>query len=223
MNAEHEGLSFERPGHATVRIETDDGTVVYVDPWTEVIDGMPDDADVVFVTHDDYDHYDPDAIRAVSTAETAIAAFEGVDTSDLGMDVTPIPEDGEATVAGIEVQAVPAYNRPDGEHVRESGEPYHPEGTVIGLLLTIDGTTVHVVSDTDFLEEHRDIDADVLIPPIGGNYTMDRHEAAEMAEAIGPDLVLPVHYDTAEIGGIDADAEAFEADLEAAGVRVVLI
>jgi L-ascorbate metabolism protein UlaG (beta-lactamase superfamily) len=52
---------------------------------------------------------------------------------------------------------------------------------------------------------------------------MDRHEAADMAAAIGPALVLPVHYDTPQIERIDADAEAFKRDVEATGVRVVLV
>ena len=59
MSVDYNGLSFERLGHASVRIETDTGTVLYIDPWTEVLDDEPGDGDVVFVTHDDFDHYDP--------------------------------------------------------------------------------------------------------------------------------------------------------------------
>lgn len=222
MRVQHDGLVFERPGHASVRIETDDGAVIYIDPWSQVIEGTPGDADVVFVTHDDRDHYDPEGIRAVRNDGTVVAAYEAIDTDDLGRGVTPLPYDGEATVGGIEVRTVPAYNRPDGDHVRPNGEPYHREGEVIGLVLTIDGTTVYFASDTDFLDEHREIDADVLIPPIGGRPTMDRHEAAEMAASVEPDLVLPVHYDTEGIDGLDADAGAFKEEVESRGARVAL-
>lgn len=225
MQAEYEGLTFERPGHASVRIETDDGVVIYIDPWSEVIEGRPGDADYVFVTHDDRDHYDPDGIRAVWTDDTAVAAYEAIDTGDLGRDVVSLPADGEATVGDVGVETVPAYNRADGPHVRENGEPYHREGEVIGLVLAIDGVRVYFASDTDFLDDHRDVVADVLIPPIGGRPTMDRHEAAAMAAAIGPALVLPVHYTTGEGGaieGLDADAEAFADEVEAGGARVVL-
>ena len=223
MKAEYEGISFERPGHATVRIETQDGTVLYIDPWSEVMDGTPGDADVVFVTHDDRDHYDPTAIQAVTSERTVVAAYEAIETSDLDLDVTPLPATGETTVENITIQSVPAYNRPDGEHVRESGEPFHDEGEVIGLLLTIDGVTIYYPSDTDFLDAHRDIDTDVILPPIGGSYTMDRHEAAEMIEHIGPELVLPVHYNTDAVPGLDTDAEAFKDEVETAGTQVVLI
>ncbi|TKR25038.1 MBL fold metallo-hydrolase [Natronomonas salsuginis] len=222
MKAEYERVTFERPGHATVRIENTDGTIIYIDPWMEVINGTPSDADFVFVTHDDQDHYDPEAIRAVSTENTIVAAYEEIDTSELIHDVKPLPYDGEMSVDGIEVQTVPAYNRPDGEHIQENGEPYHAKGEVIGLVLLIDGVSIYVPCDTDFLDEHEDIDADVILPPIGGTYTMDRHEAAEMVESIGPDLVLPIHYNTKAIPGIHTDAEAFKQNVEEGGPRVVL-
>jgi L-ascorbate metabolism protein UlaG (beta-lactamase superfamily) len=215
-------ITFERPGHATVRIEDPDGTVSYIDPWMEVIDGTPDDADFVFVTHDDRDHYDPEAIRAVSTDNTVVAAYEEVDTDDLTQDVKPLPYDGEIAADEIDGRTVPAYNLSDGEHVQQNGEPYHAEGEVIGLILLIDGVTVYVPCDTDFLDEHQDINADVIIPPIGGSYTMDRHEAVEMVESIRPDLVLPIHYNTEAVPGIDADAEAFKKEIEKRGPRVVL-
>jgi len=61
----------------------------------------------------------------------------------------------------------------------------------------------------------------VFLPPIGGHYTMDRHEAAEFAESVDPDLVVPVHYDT--FGAIETDAEAFADDVEARGLEVELL
>ena len=220
MSVQHANLTLERLGHASVRIETADGLVVYIDPWSEVLEGEPKDGDVVFVTHDDFDHYDPDAIEAVAAAEADIVVYERVDTTDLDRDVTPLPYDGSLTVAGIAVEAVPAHNRADGDHVDEDGEPFHAEREVVGLLLTFDETTVYFPSDTDFLPAHNHVQADVFVPPIGGHYTMDRHEAAEFAESVDPDLVLPVHYDTFE--AIETDAEAFAEDVESRGLNVEL-
>ena len=212
MPVTHRGLQFERPGHASVRIETDDGTVIYIDPWRQVLDGAPGDADIVFSTHDDMDHYDADAIEAVAGPDTTIVAYERIDTSDLDHDVTPLSMGETRNIDGIEVRTVPAYNDPDGDHVDDSGDPFHAEGEVIGLLLTIDDVTIYFPSDTDFLEEHTDIRADVFLPPIGGHFTMDRHEAARFTESVNPELVLPLHYDTFE--QIETDAEAFAADVE---------
>lgn len=222
MTARYDGVVFKPLGHASVRIQTSGGTVIYIDSWKRVIDGSPSDADFVFATHDDFDHYDPAAIQSVSSHNTVIAVYERIDTGDLEREVTPLPYNAETTVDGIAVRTVPAYNRPDGKHVRENGEPYHREGEVIGLVLEIDDISVFYASDTDFLEDHREIDSDVLIPPIGGRPTMNRHEAANMAADLEPDLVLPVHYNTDGIDGIDADAEAFKEEIESAGPRVVL-
>jgi L-ascorbate metabolism protein UlaG (beta-lactamase superfamily) len=217
MSVKYDGLSFDRLGHASVRIETDHGTVVYIDPWSEVLDDEPGDGDIVFVTHDDFDHYDPGAIEAVAAPGATVAAYEAIDLDDLQFDVVELPHDGTTTVDGIEVESIPAYNDADGPHVDENGDPFHAEGEVIGLLLTIAETTIYFTSDTDFLAHHGSVTADVFIPPIGGHYTMDREEAAEFARSVDPDLVLPVHYDTFE--PIETDVEAFLEDVRDAGMR----
>ncbi|MFB6267228.1 MAG: MBL fold metallo-hydrolase [Halodesulfurarchaeum sp.] len=218
MPVQYDTLEFERLGHASVRITTGNGTVIYIDPWSEVLAGEPRDGDVVFVTHDDPDHYDPTAIRAVAGPDATVAAYERVDTGDLEGDVVDLPYQGETTVDGIDVRTVPAFNDPDGDHVDDTGAPFHADGEVIGLLLTIDGTTVFFPSDTDFLPHHEGLTAEVFIPPIGGHYTMNRFEAAAFARSVDPAVVLPVHYDTFE--AIQTDVEAFVEDLEADGIRV---
>ncbi len=221
MTVDYNGLSFDRLGHASVRIETDDGLVLYIDPWSDVVEGRPRDGDVVFVTHDDPDHYDPDGITAVASDDADIVVYDAIDTTELDRAVTPLAYDGSLTVAGITVEAVPAHNRADGDHVDDDGTPFHAEREVIGLMLTIDGTTVYFPSDTDFLPAHNHIVADVFIPPIGGHYTMDRHEAADFAESVAPALVFPVHYDTFE--AIETDVEAFAEDVESRGPTVSLL
>ena len=55
---------------------------------------------------------------------------------------------------------------------------------------------------------------DVALLPIGGHYTMDRHDAAYAAGLIGPGTVIPMHYDM--FPPIATDAEAFKADVESA-------
>ena len=225
MTIEFNDLTFTNLGHASVQIETSDDQIIYIDPWSEVLDDRePHDAAIVFVTHDDFDHYDPEAIERVSTGGTTIVAYEGVDTSDLtaAEAVWSLSQIEELTVDSITVQAIPAYNRADGTHVNENGIPFHVQGEVIGLLLLIEGTTVYFASDTDFLDKHEDLSdtVDVFIPPIGGHYTMDRYEAAAFAESLDRALVLPVHYDTFE--AIETDAKAFKQTVEASGIPVRL-
>ena len=53
---------------------------------------------------------------------------------------------------------------------------------------------------------------------IGGPYLMDRHEAADFAASVDPDLVLPVHYDM--LAAIETDVEGLAADVEERGPTV---
>lgn len=218
MPAEFHGVSFERLGHASVRIVTQERAVLYIDPWSEVLESKPQDGDIVFVTHDDFDHYDPAGIDAVAKPDATVAVYEGVDTGELDREVVELPLDGSVTVDELVVLTVPAFNDPAGEHVDDSGQPFHAEGEVIGLVLTLDEVVVYYPSDTDFLPHHESISVDVFIPPIGGHYTMDRHEAAEFARSVEPELVLPVHYDTFE--AIETDVGAFADELLGDGIRV---
>ena len=63
---------------------------------------------------------------------------------------------------------------------------------------------------------------DVALLPIGGHYTMDRHDAVVAAEFIGAGTVIPMHYDT--FPPIETDAGAFKSDVESkTSSQVVLL
>lgn len=220
MATQYNALHFDRLGHTTVRIETEDGTVCYIDPWSESLEKEPHDGDIILITHDDPDHYDPEGIAAVASNDAVVGAFQLVDTDELSAEVIALPHEGTTAIGEITVKSIPAYNDPDGPHTDEEGNPFHAEGDGIGLLLTIGNDTVFFAGDTDFLEHHKSEQADVFIPPIGGHYTMDRYEAAEFARTLEPSLVLPVHYDTFE--AIETDSAAFKEELEAEDIEVIL-
>jgi L-ascorbate metabolism protein UlaG (beta-lactamase superfamily) len=116
------------------------------------------------------------------------------------MPVEYLDYDEEYTIHGrpktFQARTLPAYNRADGSHVDEDGNPLHADGDVVGLYFTIDDTTVYWPSDTDFVEELADVTADVFLPRIGGTYTMDADEALRFAESVDPDLLVPAHYST---------------------------
>jgi L-ascorbate metabolism protein UlaG (beta-lactamase superfamily) len=118
------------------------------------------------------------------------------------------------------VTATPAYNEPDGPHTRPDGAPHHPPGFGIGYHLDLGERTVFWPGDSDVLDIHTTMDTSLFVPPIGGSFTMDRHEAAALAETIDPDLVLPIHYNTFE--ALETDERGFAADVAGRGVPVVL-
>ena len=99
-------------------------------------------------------------------------------------------------------------------------------GTAAGLLINLGGVTVYHAGDTclfgdiKLIAERNPIDVALL--PIGGHYTMDRHDAAVAAEFSGATTVIPMHYDT--FPPIATDSEAFESEVESTtSSRVVLL
>jgi L-ascorbate metabolism protein UlaG (beta-lactamase superfamily) len=99
--------------------------------------------------------------------------------------------------------------------------PYSPtSGTSIGLpaglVVSIGGTTVYHAGDTCLFGDMeliaRSTPVDVLMLPIGGHYTMDRHDAVVACELVGASTVIPMHFDT--FPPIETDAEAFKSDVE---------
>ncbi|QDX41055.1 MBL fold metallo-hydrolase [Salarchaeum sp. JOR-1] len=209
-------------GYATIRLAGD--RTVYLDPGRYgVLDGYDArDGDVVCVTHDH--HYDPDGIRRVAEPDATIVVYEGVDAANIDRDVTPVAdldydvvrvgEDATVTVDGVRVRSLPVYNRPDGP--RDT----HPPGFGVGYLVTVGDARVLWTGDSDALPHHDDLDVDVLCPPVGGSFTMNREDAAALAERMKPDLVVPVHYDT--FAALETDADAFVTDVARRGIGVAL-
>ena len=94
-----------------------------------------------------------------------------------------------------------------------------PDGTVTapsGLVVNIGGTTVYHLGDTCLFSDLKLIaertPVDVAIIPIGGHYTMDRHDAVVAVDFVGPGIAIPCHYNT--FPPIETDAQAFKADVE---------
>lgn len=246
MTVTVDDLALDWLGYATLRIEGPDGTVVYFDPgrygtltgeWEpdtpgvghpEAQDYRAEDADLVCVTHDH--HYETDGIQRVSNDDTTIAVYEAIhppgidredgDLSDLPGEVVRVGEEDDRVLADVVVRTVPAYNLPDGPNVDDEGEPVHPKGIGVGYLVTVDDTTVFWPGDSDVLPGHEELDVDVFTPSISQSFTMDRHSAADLAEQLKPDLVLPIHYNT--FAALEADDEAFAVDVATRGIPVAL-
>ena len=58
--------------HSSIRIESENGTVLYSDPY-DLVDETHD-ADVVFITHGHYDHLSPEDYARVAKPETGVVA-----------------------------------------------------------------------------------------------------------------------------------------------------
>jgi L-ascorbate metabolism protein UlaG (beta-lactamase superfamily) len=111
------------------------------------------------------------------------------------------------------------------------GPPYSAEhgvvmGPAAGLVIEIGGKTIYHAGDTCLFGDMKLIaernPVDIALLPIGGHYTMDRHDAVVAAQLVGAGTVIPMHYDT--FPPIETDAEAFKADVESqTSSRVVVL
>ncbi len=118
------------------------------------------------------------------------------------------------------VRVVPAWHTntlPGSAEAPFSAEHGIVLGPPAGLVIRIGETTVYHAGDTCLFSDMKLVaqrsEVDVFLVPIGGHYTMDRHDAVLAAELVGAATVIPMHYDT--FPPIETDAEAFKADVEA--------
>ena len=184
-------------------IRIDIGQILYIDPFK--IEETKNDANVIFITHDHYDHYSPEDIKKVRQRETQFVCPESMreELLEAGIaeeKITAVKPGDALRVIDIPVEAVAAYNPAKKFHPKDNGW--------VGYVLTIDGIRIYACGDTDVTPEAEAVRCDILLTPIGGTYTMTREEAAGFVNHITPQVVIPIHYGS--IVGSPDDVEAFE-------------
>jgi L-ascorbate metabolism protein UlaG (beta-lactamase superfamily) len=183
---------------------------VHVDPVSREADysSMPK-ADLILVTHEHGDHLDPAAIETLRQPGTEIVAPPKCAGRVPG--ATVMANGDIETVAGLKVEAVPAYNI---VHMRSPGQPYHPRGEGNGYVITFADTRVYVAGDTENTPEMKALkDIDIAFLPMNLPYTMTPEMVADAARAFRPKVLYPYHFgqtDTAELVQLLAD----EPDIE---------
>ena len=170
-------------------IKFNKGEVIYFDPFK--IEKNYNDADAIFITHDHYDHYSEEDIDKVVKKGTIIVAPEDLLTKLLKKgferdNMVLVTPNQKYTVKGIEFQTIPAYN---------VNKQFHPKANEwVGYVLKIEGVTYYIAGDTDITEENKKVKCDVAFVPVGGTFTMDYKEAAELINEIKPKIAVPTHY-----------------------------
>lgn len=161
-------------GHACFKLKSKRVSIV-TDPYDPAKVGfkLPQlEADIVTISHDHQDH---NFQKKVATPQ--------------GKQLFPITGPGEYEIANCSIFGYPAW------HDQQQGAQ---RGANIIYVIEMDqvriahlGDLGHQIDD-HLLEEIGDID--VLLIPVGGTYTLDGPQAAELTKKISPRIVVPMHY-----------------------------
>ena len=176
-------------GHGSLRLTSNSGTVVYIDPY--IGDGYDKPADLILVTHQHSDH---NRINLPVRADDCKVIQN--------MDALKDGEYGKFTVKDINIEATEAYNR------------NHPKSECVGYLVSVDDLLIYFAGDTaktGQMETFADRQIDYAFLPIDGIFTMNAKAAAECAKLIRAKHTVPIHMSPGRL--FDAKkAQKFSAD-----------
>lgn len=163
-------MQITRIGHSCFRIQNNETTLL-IDPFSEAIGlKMPKtSADILLSTHDHYDHANIEAVRGNPFI---------------------INTPGEYEIKDFFIYAIPSF------HDNSEGKE---RGSNLIFLIEVEGIRIAHLGDfgQDRLTEEqlKKLEGvDILLIPVGGVYTIDAKQAAEIISEIEPRLIIPMHY-----------------------------
>jgi L-ascorbate metabolism protein UlaG (beta-lactamase superfamily) len=177
-------------GHGSLMFKFND-FVIHIDPVKSYgnYDRLPK-ADLILVTHEHYDHLDPDLIKTLRK-EGTIMFCNAASASKVPWAQVVKPGD-KKDVNNITVEVVPAYNI---VNERAKGQPFHPKGVGNGYIITIGDKRIYVAGDTENTPEMKALkNIDVAFLPMNMPYTMTPAMVADAAKAFKPKILYPYHY-----------------------------
>ena len=186
--------------HSSIRINK--GEIIYIDPYK--IDKNYNDADIIFVTHDHFDHFSQEDILKVKKEDTIIVVTKDLVEKSLNLgfernSIIDVEPNELKTIGKIKFKTIPSYN---------TNKDFHPKSNGwVGYILEINNVKYYIAGDTDITEENKKVQCDVAFVPVGGTYTMNYKEAADLINIINPKIAVPIHYGS--VAGEKADGQRF--------------
>jgi L-ascorbate metabolism protein UlaG (beta-lactamase superfamily) len=176
-------MNIQYYGHSCFKITTKpsgratDDVVIFTDPFDRETGPRPPQgqADVVFVSHQHHDHNNAEALKGEPVV---------IDTP------------GEYYVKGITAVGMDSFH-----DAKEGAERGH---NTVFVFESEDLKLCHLGDlGTDLTpEQFEEVDGvDILFVPVGGKYTLNGTQAAELVRKIEPKIIIPMHYkmkDTAD-------------------------
>lgn len=210
------GVSFHWLGHDGFRIIAG-GKTIYIDPYQlSKAQHSKNDADIVFISHNHFDHLSMDDIKhVVANNTTIVAAKECVDQlkGSGAAEIKGVTPGDKLVVQGVSVEAVAAYNTNKRFHPKADGK--------VGFVLIANNMRIYHSGDTDYIPEMSAVKPDIALVPVSGTYVMTAEEAASAVnDKIKPrKLAIPMHYGS--IIGSEKDAAKFKELVNVCSVEIL--
>lgn len=157
-------------GQAAFLISSDSGIKIITDPYapneTLTYKEINESADIVTVSHEHFDHNN-------------VAGVKG----------KPAVVKGTAEITGMKFKSISTYHDNNGGSQRGSNTIFRFEVDGIGVCHL--GDLGHSLSDKQVAEIGK---VDILLVPVGGNYTIDARVAAEVCTRLAPKIIIPMHF-----------------------------
>jgi L-ascorbate metabolism protein UlaG (beta-lactamase superfamily) len=179
-------------GHGTLMLKYNN-MIIHVDPVSSMADynKLPK-ADLILVTHEHGDHLDAKAIETLSKEHTRLLVTAKCSEALKNPLAVIMKNDEKATIDGIGIEAVPAYNI-IGK--RPSGQPFHARGEGNGYILSMGGLRIYIAGDTENTPEMKALkNIDIAFLPMNLPYTMTPEMVADAAMAFKPGILYPYHF-----------------------------
>jgi L-ascorbate metabolism protein UlaG (beta-lactamase superfamily) len=220
-------MEIKYHGHSCFELSDGNGATLLVDPFLKpnnpaaVHTGEEVEPTHIAITHGHADHMAdavPVAKRTGAHCVSIVELAEWLKGQGIA-DVSDPNLGGTVSFDWGSIKLVPAWHTstlPGSEEAPFSAEHGIAIGTPSGFVIDIGGVSVYHAGDTCLFSDMKLIadrnPVDIAMLPIGGHYTMDRHDAVIAAEFVGAKTVIPMHYNT--FPPVETDAEAFKADVE---------
>lgn len=157
-------------GHSSFRIKTKTAVVI-TDPFDPAMTGLKYsgvEGDIVTVSHNHRDHNNIDKVAGVKKV---------------------VDGPGEYEISGVSIIGYPSFHDNEKGALKGKNTIYVIEAE--GLRLVHLGDLGHTLSE-DLINEMGDVD--VLMIPVGGEFTIGPKEATEIVSKVEPFFVIPMHY-----------------------------
>ncbi|MBR3928718.1 MAG: MBL fold metallo-hydrolase [Clostridia bacterium] len=182
-------------GHACFMLELNDGRKIVTDPFDASVGyNTPRlDCDIVTISHGHHDH---NAVEELSSFKTSLS------------------EVGVYEFENLKISAISSFHDEFGGAKRGSNLIFKFEAD--GKTIVHLGDLGHTTNDeqTSFIKN-----ADVLLIPIGGTYTINADEAIQIIDRAKPVCAVPMHFLTPAISFPIEDEKAFQKKTNAVYLR----